>query len=394
MILNFLTYNSILMRLEKCSRLLLLILGLLSSILSIANFDSQIAPTKYLLYEYDAGSLAKKLQHWHDDKVYCVKTHGINPDSFYGCCGRNYGLLMNEMLDKYKVIQKTLINTFVTSIRTACEYDTQPCTALISNVVIMIPSANNTYSYLTEEIEHAKTFPGVNNDLMDIALSQFKKNYLIYLRSRAIITSQLFDTVQDIQNFFDGKNINPKVDYTTFNPEDFLKEVGVIDESDIQSFGLDEGVNDPQLNEMSHDTYDQTLALTETLSELTSTTAIKVSKSPAGSRPKSISKTNVTFLKSKLPNVQKMIETVENEVDSITYPLIAPEEYKIEDKKSASVSFNKGLLKEVASRDKVNYLIGQSFVDKRKLDLSKIPTEVLNDIKSKNLLITNKLLVD
>jgi hypothetical protein len=385
------------MRLEKCSRLLLLILGLISPAIGLLS-DSQIAPSKYLLYQYDAKSLLSKLQRWHDDQLFCVKSHGINPDSFYDCCGSNYSLLMNSLLNQYKIIQSALIESFVSTVKTACEYDAQPCISMISDVVSMIPTTNNTYSYLAEQVEHTKTFPGVNNELLDIALSQFKRNYLIYIRSRAVITSELFDTVQDIQNFFHGNGVDPKVDYITFNPEDFLKEIGVIDESDIRDFGLVDEEESPQTDGESSGSYDQTLALTQTLSELTSTSAVKISDSPQGSRPKKIvkpgSNTKFSFLKSKLPSVQKMIEAVESEVDDITYPLIAPEEYKFETKKSDTADFNKGLLTEVDSRDKISYLISQSAVDKRNLDLTKVPTEVLNDIKSKKLLISGKYLVD
>lgn len=361
-----------------------------------------------LSYSFEIKPLSAKLQQIRMDKVVCIKSKGINPDGFGYCCGNNYDKINNTFLNQYKIIELEFEKIFVKSVRASCLKDQDPCDELILFMEQNLPSKDNIFPLVEEKVEEIRNLPGVNLITLDEAINNFKKNYATFMRARSLIASFLFDTVKDLKTFIKASGVAKDFDYENFDPIEVLDQIGVIDADQFNdsSFGLDKI---DQIDEespapveaklptiMFEKQVDQTLGFTQTTSEaqiLSSTANAKKTGTRSHfrfRRRKSqnglSSSQNQTEITSEPLDLEDKLKILELEVDKIAYPLIS-DKPKI---KSERPNFNVGLLKEIEARDKVHALIGKSLVDESRLDKTKMPSEILNDIQNKKLIIDTK----
>jgi hypothetical protein len=393
-----LTDNSILMPAEKFGYFLFLMVILIQMSVSGAGenlnpSNNRISPasSKYLIQQYEGKALSQNLENFRKEKLKCFKTQGINSGSFFNCCGDNYFLFSNDLIDLYHEILNDLEKTLSSSIGSACEYETKPCDGLITRITPIIPTSNNAYNSLKSMIDEIKTESGVNTELLEISLSQFQKNYLIFLQSRAMLTSYLFDTVHDIQRFIQKTQIKTNFPYEKLNPKDFLNAIGIINADEFEKLlKEEEDKNNQKLFEsMEQNETEQSSNLSELIADVTESETEQVSLPNTSGRTKVAksfrfnSKKRFSPIDSPLANT---IEAIEQEVDSITNPLIEPENYTTRIKKPLS-NFNRGLLTEVPALNSLNVILAKGLIDRNKVDLTKLPSEVLNGIKTKKLSI-------
>jgi hypothetical protein len=343
----------------------------------------------------DRASLTAELQNVHDQKLVCIKTNGFNPEGFEYCCGHSYEKISSSFLNRYKIIEMEFERLVVTSIRAACREDQDPCNELILTTEQLLPQNRNVMSEVAAKADEIKRLDSVDRNDIEEFVNVFQDKYDWLIKARAMIASFLFDTVKDIKTTIRESQVAEGFDYESFDPTRVLDLIGVIEESEFNSdeFGKNSdatiyeeadspiGLDLPTIMESS----DKTHTLAVTIDNSSSQEFSMDSGLNSRQRPSQKSKSQFQRPSDGKPlSLEDKLKMVESEVDAITYPLIQP---KSQTTKPRSQTFNDGLLSEVGPRNQIYYYISKSLVDKDKLDMTKLPSDLLKEIK-------NKLIID
>jgi hypothetical protein len=229
---------------------LLLILGetfcLLKSESSHEIFDSEHDSNDLLGHDDSKKTLNEELEITEKRAKDCLTRNGLNTESFLFCCGHNYSKIQDMFLARYRELQMNLAHEFNSKILNACDFDKDPCEEITHHLDKAIeentPDVLDRVLIAKNEIENK---PGINNDILELEVGKFRKNYKLFDKSRTLIAHSMIELVKYIQNEITDSGLTLKIDYKEFNPEEALRHLGIVENAD------DDGSISSKLNEDS-----------------------------------------------------------------------------------------------------------------------------------------------
>lgn len=343
--------------------------------------------------EFNEGTLSAKLSDLRAESVNCIKVSGVNAQGFGSCCGHNYENLSQKFFAIYKSVENYLMASFNQTVIDACwvEEKQEPCVELLKFAQEAVEDDENKFQAIVEKAEQVKDMPGVDEHLVDEAVGGFRQRYGVFRQTRSVIAAYLFDTVHDVEQYIEHSGVPANFDYRSFNPLKVFDDIGIIDSSEYKydpewykthkadRLGL-AGL-EQNLGKSAPAQTGPTLAPTGNRSSL-------FRKNRRAQSDGSLIRTEVLRpISTDSLSVEDKLNVIQRNVDAIIDPLLRQPKKLAPGEKH---NFNKGLLDEVEARQLVNYYLARGLVDKAKVDLSLLPSDILKEIQLKKLLIDTK----
>lgn len=209
-------------------------LSLLQQIESTKDLFESVHDNNTLLsHDISKHTLVKNLETTQQRIKDCLSRNGINNRSFLFCCGKNYKNVEQMFLGRYLQLRQILEDSFNKNIKHACEFEKDPCEKLEVDFSHAIQDKNaNVYNRMLTSKVQMQDKPGVNNGILEMEFSRFKKNYEIFDKSRSLIAQSLIETVNYVQNDIRdaGLHLNADVGYLQYEPEKAFTLLGALED--------------------------------------------------------------------------------------------------------------------------------------------------------------------
>jgi len=368
---------------------------------------------------FEKGTLKNQLERLRAQQIDCIKIKGLSQKGFDACCGKNYEVVSDLFVQQYQKAENELTASFSSDVRKACQLSQNPCDNLIKTMKLAILDSDNKYQEVVAKAEQIKDESGVEDNILERALGKFKQRYDLFRQTRLLIATFLFDTVRDIERYIDTADIKTDFEYHEFNPIKVFDILGVLEqdefayvpnagktqaeknnsitidspesgeEHEIRAFGTSE--QSTLSAESSAISYQNTLGQTQFVNRKALDSGNKIIN-PAANRYANV-ENRKTFLKpliSENLSIDDKLETVIKKAKNDADPAYVDPVKQAQTK--SPKGFNSGLLAEIKAHQLLNYYLAKGVLSKDSVDLSQLPSVVLQTAREKKLIKDSRII--
>lgn len=180
--------------------------------------------------------LVSDLRDLHKNVLHCLYQNGLNKTSFNDCVGECYIKVKDSYLDKYIGLKRQLVQLYTNKIDHACEDDVTPCNDIRNTLETNLQNNNDLFELLVDKRKELNGKIGVNRELLDYVIDDFRRDYGYIEDNKEKITKSLFSTVDQIKDYISGTGLAFDFDYKTFDPKDVYLRLGVEEKRSDNTF--------------------------------------------------------------------------------------------------------------------------------------------------------------
>ena len=339
---------------ESWKRLVLLLssLSLISSSLNLSLSTDMVQVTTTVVnteintstVEFSTGTATDELSNLQKSELGCLYQNGINKVSFNQCCGEKYSLINAQFIELLNKFKYKLIESLKIGMTNVCEQDSQPCDDLVGYVQNNIMTEPDLTQELVSLAEDRKNLNSVDSMLMDEVIAKFHDQYIIFLNLRISVAKMLLDTISDLQKYIKQSNIETDFDYLDYNPGSTLQSLGIMD-----------------INSSAHGTSD----MTSDAGQIQAQSSYEIGTVWGGG------------------DVTSKVNRLSRRMNALTAPLVQVKTLK--DRSFNGNNFGQGLIGEAKDQKVLQYYVSNGIVNENALDLSQLPSVVLDQIRKNKL---------
>lgn len=157
----------------------------------------------------------------------CLYQNGLNKLSFNNCVGPNYSKVKDSYLNKYYNLKRELVQLYTNKIDHTCEDSDDICHDIRNSLEMNIKSNDNLFNILLSKRKAIAQNDGVNRELLDYLVDDFRKDFDTIEQNKKKIASALITTVNDIKSYINSTGLKFNFDYDSFDPDEVYLATGI-----------------------------------------------------------------------------------------------------------------------------------------------------------------------
>lgn len=151
----------------------------------------------------------------------------MNTQAFEECVGPGYSKVKDVYLDKYINMKRELVQLYTPKIDHSCEDKPTICDEIRNSLESNLEDNADLFNLLVDKRKEITAQDGVNRELLDYIVDDFRRDYSTIEDHKEKITKSLLGTVDEIRDYIKSTGLKFNFDWESFDPSEVFLKAGV-----------------------------------------------------------------------------------------------------------------------------------------------------------------------